>query len=124
MNMSGLYIHIKVCDTENAVKYIPIIKKYNGSSIGEIKSRILTGYAVSYDWFTRSGVNDGTDSCKTFRLLIDKLVSAGAVLEFYKQFESVTSLISLQIIDNMIERKRIISEQTQLDIDRELGFHS
>jgi hypothetical protein len=105
------------------VKYIPIIRNYNKASIGEIKNRILTGHAVSFDWFTKStSVSDinGITPCCTFRVLIDKLASAGAVLEFYKEFEGKTSLISLQILDNMIERNKTISEQTRIDIDRKL----
>ena len=48
--MSKHFIHVKIANTENVIKYIPTIRKYDGTSINEIKNRILTGYAVSFDW--------------------------------------------------------------------------
>jgi hypothetical protein len=49
--MSEHFIHIKINNVENVVKYISLIRKYDEASISEIKNRILTGYAFSFDWY-------------------------------------------------------------------------
>ena len=122
--MSNHFIHIKINNVEKATAYIPAIRKYDGASISEIKNRILTGYAISFDWNQPySFVDDinNKDVYAEFRLLIDKLILLGADLTFYDQFDGNIEQIPLQIIDNMIERDKEISAEIERDIDRELG---
>ena len=123
--MSKHLIHVKIANPETVTKYIPTIRKYDGTAIEEIKKRILTGYAITFDWGNYGDLVDemnDTNPHKEFRLLIDKLITLGADLEFYDEYDGVTTLATLQLIDNKLERLEEIREETERDIERELGL--
>jgi hypothetical protein len=122
--MSKHYIHVKINNAVKPVKYISLIRKHDKASIAEIKNRILTGYAFSFNWYQPYCVVDDmndVDPHDEFRLLIDKLISLGADLSYYDEFDGSIRPISLQIIDNMIERDKEIAAEIERDREREHG---
>ena len=123
--MSKHLIHVKIVNPETATKYISTIRKYDGTAIGEIKNRILTGYAVTFDWHNHGDLIDDMNNISPhneFRQLIDKLIKLGAELKFYEEYGDVITPVTLDFIDNSLEALEEIKIQTEIDIDRELGF--
>ena len=62
---------------------------------------------------------NNTTPHQEFRLLIDKLISLGADLKFYEQLDEDITPVSLQFIDNLMERDEEIRKEVELDIERE-----
>ena len=118
-------IHIKINNAEKAVTYIPVIRKFDGASISAIKNRILTGYAVSFDFESQGKYDEYLDGevspHQAFRLLIDKLISLGADLTFYEQLNGEISPLPLEHIDNMIHRDEEINAQLDQEDERAFG---
>ena len=115
-------IDLKVSNVENITKIIPHIRRYNKElSIGEIKKRIENhDVLITHDVAAYVDICDelnNLDKNEEFLKLIDKLTEAGSEVEFYEDGTQIT----YQFVCNLIQRWREIGEETELDIQRELG---
>jgi len=110
---------------ETVTKYIPVIRKFNGLPISEIKKNIETGYAVSCNWNNDGDfideIND-TNPRYEFRKLIDRLLELGATLELYEEYDGEVAPINLEYIDNNLKMISDIREEVERDVDRELSL--
>ena len=117
-------IHIKIVQLKlekniKIAKYITLIRKFDPAlSIGQIKSNIENNsYVVSFDLHYLDVLEDlqGIDRKLLFRGLIHQLISEGAQLSIYVDGESCT----LEYLDNLLNRMKEISEQTEWIMDME-----
>lgn len=116
-------IQLKIKKDNSLAKYIKIIRAFDSSlSVGAIKQKIeaddfVTGFDLEY-YDVMEDLND-IDRKQEFRDMTEELCKAGAQIKVYQNGE----LISLEVLDNRLESINRISEQTQLDIDRESGMN-
>lgn len=115
-------IGIKIEKDNNVIKYVSLIKSYNKSlSLGDIKKRIENDeYVIEHDLIGSFDISDDMediDRNKLLRDLVDKLLGLQANLKIYYN----NSLITIDTLDNLLERTKQIEEETIRDIDRELG---
>jgi len=122
--MNTHWIHVKITNAENTIKYISAIRKYDTTPISIIKNRILTGFAYSVDWQDDGDFIDymnETNPRQIFRMVVDDLISSGANLEFYEEYNGNTTIVSLQFIDNLLQSAEGIQAEVELDIEREVS---
>ena len=75
-------IYVTIKNPENCKKYIPIIRKFNGSSLSEIEENIICGeHIISFDWDRANSVQK-----KNFVDALESLIQAGADLALFKDF--------------------------------------
>ena len=115
-------IGLKVKSYTNITKAISIIRKYDKNlSMGEIKSKIeQKDIVIFHDVSGRIDIVDelnGVDKNVMFCQLIEEFEKNGREIELYDEDD----IITIEILHNKIERWNQICEDTQLDIDRELG---
>ncbi len=114
-------VQIKIKKDSNIVRYISLIRKFDSSiSIKDIKRNIANNdFVIEFDLEYYDVLEDieGIDRKVLFRQLITELIKAGADIQIYRNSE----IITLELLDNWLNTMKEISEQTQLDIDRELG---
>lgn len=115
-------IGLKVKNYTNITKAISIIRRYDKNlSMGEIKSKIeQEDIVVFHDISGRTDIVDvfnGVDKNAMFCQLIQEFENNNIGIELYDDDE----IIPIEILHNKIESWNQICEDTQLDIDRELG---
>lgn len=116
-------IDLIIKSSGNISKIISLIRKYNsGLSIGEIRKRIenqevLLTHDIS-DYADICDELNGVDKNEMFLKLIEDVKQNGGDVEFYED----GCLISYELVCNMILRWNEIGEQTERDIQRELGL--
>ena len=116
-------IDLIIKSSGNVAKIVSLIRNYNsGLSVGEIRKRIenqevLLTHDISDDVDICDELN-GVDKNKMFLKLIEDVKQNGGYVELYED----SYLISYEIVCNMIQRWNEIGEQTERDIQRELGL--
>ena len=117
-------IQIKIEKDRSIAKYIRIIRKFDHSlPIGTIKQRIdENDFVMGFDLecYDVSEDIDGNeiDRKKIFRDMLKELCRAGARISIYEDGK----MISMKILDNQLAFLEEIREQTERDIERELGY--
>lgn len=99
-------ISVIVLDKENAVKYIPLIRKWTNQSISEIKQNILSGESVLV-----------SEHSKSLQNLIDihqhilDLKGKGAELRIIMDTSGYIEDIDVEMIESLIRRDREIDKE-------------
>lgn len=74
-------IHLKICNPENGVAFIPALRQYSGDTISIIKNNIENSFALS--------ITDGElfneDKEQAVKQCIQALIAKGAVLDFFEE---------------------------------------
>src|SRR5699024_12686997 len=116
VNVSVMHLVIK--QSENQMKYIPIIRKYTNLGVFEIKKRIENrGSILKYKLFD----NDAED--KKVIKLINELISMGAEIKLYENELVKDKEISDKYLMNSFDRfkemkcQNILLYYLHLDID-------
>lgn len=101
-------LHVKLDDTENITKYIPLIRSYNKHSISEIKMNAKNKNPV----MTCNYIEEPEEMSRLYSIL-KKLEREGANLEIEQELYGIKRIVNLSTIANLIERDEIISQQIQ-----------
>jgi len=97
-------VGLKITSYTSIAPLVSIIRKYNGSPIGEIKAAIEQGGIIyEQDYDSLSGV-------RKVRKCYDELTKAGAVCEIFDEDEDI---ISREILSNLIASHRITEQEVQ-----------
>ncbi|MBL1223921.1 hypothetical protein [Enterococcus sp. BWR-S5] len=91
-------INVKIVDKENAVKYIPSIRRWTKESIAEIKRKILDSEYVLVSEHTKN-----LQSLIDLKAHILDLKAMGAKIRIIMDTSGYIEEISLEMINNFIE---------------------
>lgn len=106
VNVSVMHLVIK--QSENQMKYIPIIRKYTNLGVFEIKKRIENSSPIlKYKLFD----NDAED--KKVIKLINELISMGAEIKLYENELVKDQEISVKYLMNRFDRYKEVQSQNQ-----------
>lgn len=101
-------MHLVIKQSENQMKYIPIIRKYTNLGVFEIKKRIENrGSILKYKLFD----NDAED--KKVIKLINELISMGAEIKLYENELVKDQEISVKYLMNRFDRYKEVQSQNQ-----------
>lgn len=101
-------MHLVIKQSENQMKYIPIIRKYTNLGVFEIKKRIENSSPIlKYKFFD----NDAED--KKVIKLINELISMGAEIKLYENELVKDQEISVKYLMNRFDRYKEVQSQNQ-----------
>ncbi len=113
------YIQVKIEKDNQIVKYIKSIREYDKSlSMSDIKEKIETNnFVIEYNSNEEDILDtlNGIDKKRVFRKLIQDLEEIGAKITIYKN----NKIISLEFLDNWLNRLDEIKQDVEEDMDRE-----
>ena len=108
-------VYVTINNPDNCSKYIPIIRKFNGDSLGDIRENIANRkYVISFDW-DKSEYD--FDSRNKFISTLKNLISAGAELSLFKDFYN-KSFDKKTIKEILLQT--VLEEPDTLDIEEHL----
>src|SRR5699024_6988476 len=106
VNVSVMHLVIK--QSENQMKYIPIIRKYTNLVVFEIKKRIENRSSIlKYKLF------DNDPKYKKVIKLINELISMGAEIKLYENELVKDQKISVKYLMNRFDRYKEVQSQNQ-----------
>ena len=113
-------IEIIICDSENIVKYIPLIRKLTKESIQVIRENALNNKPIISCQHTKY-----PEEFKEMYQTVKGLIAKGAVVKILdiipSDFDEFVREINLEIIENYIQTSDEIEKETLRLIDLELG---
>ena len=110
-------VEITILNNEDIIKYIPLIRKLTKKPINEIKKELLNKDPVIICQYTKEP-EEFRMVYQTLKSLIDK----GAQIKIVQNIlDEMRREIDLEIVGNLIQRRREIEKQTEKIVDLEVG---